>query len=187
MHPRKEGGRGRARVPSPATPQEPPAPCPGAPPPGPPTNQAGRQVPGRPRQGGREPAAHFGLEGGSHRFVKAKGGVGAEGLLRQPAPTCRLPGRLGASWPGPPDRPPGPCPQASVTPRGDRLGRAAWEDDWGGIPHRTLGTLHSRNERKGRAVLVPQDGVLLTLRPSPGCHGPNPSALRAPNARRLCR
>lgn len=120
MHPRKEGWSGRAPIPGPSTPRGPLAPCPRAPPLCPPTNHASQQVPGQPRQGGREPAAHFGLEGESHRSMKAEWGVGTEDLPRPPAPTCHLPGQLGTSWPGPPDRPQEPAssspPRASVTP-----------------------------------------------------------------------
>lgn len=158
-----------------------------------PHEHASQQVPGQPRQGGRESAAHFGLEGESHKSMKAKWEVGTEDLPRQPAPTCHLPGQLGTSWPDPPDRPQEPAssppPQASVTP-GQGVGSQLGHKAKGSLGRRQGCNspldpwhIHSRNERKGREVLVPQGGALLTLQPSPGCLGPNPSALWVPKDR----
>lgn len=184
MHPRKEGWSGRACDPSPNSPGATSS-LPRGPPSCPPTDHASQQVPGRPRQGGRESAARFGLEGESHRSVKAKGGEwGPRIPSGSPQTACS---HLSPSWAAwyqlePVSRPPN---RGLCDPRGPAWSqglKTAWEADRGGIPHWPLGTLRSRNERK-RRVLVTQGGALLTLRPPPGCHGPKPSALWVSNRR----
>lgn len=64
-----------------------------------PTNHASRPVPGRAKTEGAGSRQHAlaRKERRRNRFMEAEVGVGTEGLLRRPAPTCCLPGQFGTS------------------------------------------------------------------------------------------
>lgn len=194
-HPRKEGWSGWAHVAGPLTPRGPLAPCPQVLPPCPPRTVLASKCRGRPRPGGRESAAHFGLEGESQIGESKRGEWGPRSSSDSLLPPAASLGSLVPSRPGPPDRAqePGSRPlRSGLRDPGGLAGSqglaAAWEDDRGGIPHRAPGTLHSRNERKGRDPTV-KSGAPGSGPPHPTTFSrlvrPKPSAIWVPNDRML--
>lgn len=177
------------------TPWGPLAPCPQVLPPCPPRTVLASKCRGRPRPGGRESAAHFGLEGESQIGESKRGEWGPRSSSDSLLPPAASLGSLVPSRPGPPDRAqePGSGPlRSGLRDPGGLAGSqglaAAWEDDRGGIPHRAPGTLHSRNERKGRDPTV-KSGAPGSGPPHPTTFSrlvrPKPSAIWVPNDRML--
>lgn len=130
-------------------------------------------------------AAHFGLEGGSKRFVRA--GVGVGQRISSDSLPPLLPSWAAWNWLARPTR---RGPRAGLwDPASRPLGprelawsyrpKAAWEDYWGGIPTGPLALFVPGMNQKEKTPRCSSGatGQGPPHQPSAGCYSPNPGAI----------